>query len=150
MRTIAKQPGKRFEVIEIENSLEALQKFVGGFIETVTIIPNLVIICNEEGRLNGMRYNRTIAGIDFFGPILICGVNGEEFCDVPKHAPSKTCKSCICGTCANDNFTLYAITDEWNPCCERKGHKLACIARKCPDYKKESPAEAEQQTKITN
>lgn len=38
-----------------ENSLEAFQKAVGGYIEVVTVASDLVLICNEEGRLPGRR-----------------------------------------------------------------------------------------------
>ena len=67
----------------IENTLEAMQKFVGGYIETYTFAADAAIICNEEGRLLGMPYNCTVCGMDFVGPILIVGVNGEEFCSLP-------------------------------------------------------------------
>ena len=83
MIVIYKAPGKPAELREIENTLEALQAAVEGYIETVTLDPRTVIICNEEGRLNGMRYNCNLLGLQLFGPILLAGVDGEEFCDVP-------------------------------------------------------------------
>lgn len=83
MKVIYKAPGKPAELQEIENTLEALQAAVEGYIETVTVDPCTVIICNEEGRLNGMRYNCNLLGLQLFGPILVAGVDGEEFCDVP-------------------------------------------------------------------
>jgi hypothetical protein len=67
----------------ISCSLENLQKHVGGYIETVTIARDLVIICNEEGRLLGLPHNCRIAGVDFVGDIVILGVDGEDFADVP-------------------------------------------------------------------
>jgi len=70
-------------VTNVSNSLENLQRFVGGYIETVTPFTNLVIICNEEGRLRGLPYNCTILGYDFYGDILIAGVKGDEFADIP-------------------------------------------------------------------
>jgi len=42
-----------------------------------------VIICNEEGRLIGLPHCCTICGIDFVGTIVIAGVEGEEFADLP-------------------------------------------------------------------
>ncbi len=80
----------------ISNTLENLQKNVDGYIETVTaIIPHvdkdgkdlgdvkIVVICNEEGRLLNLPYCCTLLGIPFVGTIIVCGVDGEEFADIP-------------------------------------------------------------------
>lgn len=82
MRVIYKAPGKAPEIIEIENTLEALQEKVGGYIEVVTMAKNARIICNEEGRLRGLPYNITFLGERFVGPVLVVGVSGEDFCDL--------------------------------------------------------------------
>ena len=72
---------------EVENTLEALQEAVFGYIECVTIVPGrAVMIVNEEGLLRGMAANpaaSAFAGIQIVGPAIVCGLNGEEFCDVP-------------------------------------------------------------------
>ena len=83
MKVIRFLPGALPEPIEIENTLEALQKQVGGHIQAVTVGPDLCAICNEEGRLLNLPYMGTINYIPFFGPVLLVGVNGEDFCDVP-------------------------------------------------------------------
>lgn len=70
-------------VTNVSNSLENLQRFVGGYIETWSPFSNWTVICNEEGRLNGLPYNCTIMGQDFYGDILIAGVDGDEFADIP-------------------------------------------------------------------
>lgn len=67
----------------ISDSLENLQKYVDGYIEVVTIAEDLVIICNEEGRIRNLDYCCEICGIMFYGTILICGKDGEEFSDIP-------------------------------------------------------------------
>lgn len=36
MRTLRKEPGKPWEIVEVPNELEALQKVVGGYMERVT------------------------------------------------------------------------------------------------------------------
>ena len=68
---VIKEPGKA-PVIEpmFDNSLESFQKAVGGYIETVTISDDLVIICNEEGRLMDLPKNVEVAGIGFVGTIV--------------------------------------------------------------------------------
>ena len=72
---------------DIENTLEALQAAVDGYIEAVTLIPGkAVMIVNEEGLLRGMTPNPAasmIAGTKIVGPALIVGVDGEEFTDFP-------------------------------------------------------------------
>ena len=77
---IIKEPGKA-PVVEplFDNDLKAFQKAAGGYIETVTLATDLVIICNEEGRLKGLPHNTTVFGVDFVGTIVVAGAKGEEF-----------------------------------------------------------------------
>lgn len=82
-----KLEGRTHEVIEIENTLEALQTAVGGYIETVRLrVGNAVMIVNEEGLLLGLPYNTAasgFAGQPIVGTAIIVGVNGDEFTDIP-------------------------------------------------------------------
>ena len=77
----------RIAEIDIENTLEALQAEVDGYIETVTLVPDqAVMIVNEEGVLRGMSPNPSAyltAGRPIFGNALVVGVNGDEFTDSP-------------------------------------------------------------------
>lgn len=84
IRVLRKRPSKAVEEIQIDNTLVALQKEVGGYIESVTVATDLVILCDEEGRLKGKTYNCNLLGVDFVGSIIVAGVNGDEFSDVPK------------------------------------------------------------------
>lgn len=84
MKAIRKKPGCAPEIIEVENTLKALQAEVSGYIETVTIASDAVIICNEEGRILGLPDNGRVCGVDFVGTVLIVGTKGDEFCDVPE------------------------------------------------------------------
>jgi hypothetical protein len=77
---VRKEPGKEAAVEPLfENTLEAFQEAVGGYIETVTFSQDLILICNEEGRIMGLPHNCTIGGIDFCGTILAVGSSGDEF-----------------------------------------------------------------------
>lgn len=73
--------------VNIENTLDALQAAVDGYIEAVTLVPGkAVMIVNEEGLLRGMPYNAfatLIAAKNIVGPALVVGVDGEEFTDIP-------------------------------------------------------------------
>lgn len=68
------------EEIEIENTLEAKQHLVGGYIECVypTNDDSVVFICNEEGKMNGMKLNRDIGYDIIAGPFIILGDDYEN------------------------------------------------------------------------
>ncbi len=88
---IVKFPDDRIgHEMEIHNDLKSLQAIVGGNIETVTIADGsdrIVLIMNEDGKYMLLRENfwMPIGGRwDLIvGPVIICGVSGEEFADVP-------------------------------------------------------------------
>jgi len=83
MKVIIKSPSEKYgHEAEIPNTLEALQEAVGGYIETVTM-PDFVVICNEYGRILCLDQNCLINGVVFVGPIVIAGVDGENFTDCP-------------------------------------------------------------------
>ena len=89
MKVLIKEPGNTWELADVENTLEALQGVVGGYIETLTFCTEpetLVLIMDEEGRLNDKPYNMTISEIPLFGTLLLCGKDRDEFTDVPDWA----------------------------------------------------------------
>ena len=83
IRVIIKKPNSQPYMTVIENDLKKLQEIVGGYIETVTIAEDLVVICNEEGKLKGLPENCNVCGIDFVGPIIFVGINEDEFANIP-------------------------------------------------------------------
>ena len=64
-------------VLEIPNTLEALQEVVGGYIEVVHIFSEIVLICDEEGRIKDKSINPY--SNDIRGDFILCGTAGEEF-----------------------------------------------------------------------
>lgn len=68
------------EEIEIPNNLSSKQELVDGYIEYVYLTDdeNVVLICNEEGKINGMGPNRDIGHDIIFGPFLIVGETSED------------------------------------------------------------------------
>lgn len=86
MKVIYKAPGTAAEPRDIPNTLEELQASVGGYIETITIASDCVIICNEEGRLLDLPFNLTFCGARLYGTILFVGRDGEEFADLSAEA----------------------------------------------------------------
>ena len=86
MTVVACYPGKAAQVIEIDGSLESMQQIVGGYIEAIYPFDDPVaIICNEEGKLNGLPLNRALYTEDgemfdiAHGNIIICGLGEEDF-----------------------------------------------------------------------
>ena len=83
IKVVIKRPGESPYVTWISNTLENLQKIVGGYIETVTVADDAVIICDEEGRLKRKDFNCMICGVAFVGTIIICGISGDDFGNIP-------------------------------------------------------------------
>lgn len=92
MTVVYKGPGCAPEVREIGNTLRDLQACVGGYIETVTLATDAVIICNEEGRLMGLPHNCIFRGVEFCGPIIVAGVADEEFVSLEAEAAKQIVK----------------------------------------------------------
>lgn len=88
VRCIIKRPDERYgHVTNISVSLKNLQKIVGGPIECVPFGASSIIICNEEGKLRGLKPNLRIGEPPFddliVGDAIVIGVDGEDFCDLP-------------------------------------------------------------------
>ena len=86
IRVVLCEPGKYARVADIDASLEGLQAAVGGgLIEAVYPFDEPVcIVCNEEGKINGMTLNRSIKDngkiLDIIaGPFFICGCSTDRF-----------------------------------------------------------------------
>ena len=80
---IIKRPGEKPYHTNISNTLENLQKTVGGYIEVVRIASDVCFIVDEEGLLKGLPYNFSVYGTNLFGTAVFCGVDGEDFTDMP-------------------------------------------------------------------
>lgn len=60
IKVLKVEPDKAPELIEMPNELEAMQAIVGGYIEVFPLADDVAIVCNEEGKINGMPLNRPI------------------------------------------------------------------------------------------
>lgn len=86
MKVVLLKQGGSAEITEIEDSLESYQSVVGGYIETLYFSTDpVVLICNEEGKVYGLPYNRAIKNdhgeiVDIIaGEAFICGLSEESF-----------------------------------------------------------------------
>lgn len=86
MRILAIDKYEEPVVKEIDNSLKDMQKYVMGYIETVTLSETATLVCNEDGKLAGFTPNRILkigSSQDVIrGDFFICGWSGDEFCDI--------------------------------------------------------------------
>lgn len=90
IKIIIVEPSKQPKVAEIENTLKAMQAIVGGHIEVISPFGNdNVLVCNEEGRLQNLPFNRFLfdrgTGVPTWisGTFFICGTSEDEMCSVP-------------------------------------------------------------------
>ena len=86
VRVVVCRPGEKATLEEIDDSLEAMQSVVGGYIEEYQPfhddndprVDDVTIFCNEEGKLNRLSPSRAIEGEDgqlldiIAGPFFIC------------------------------------------------------------------------------
>lgn len=92
------QPGKYPKTVTIEDSLEAMQKLVGGDIEEyMPFDDEVAIICNEEGKISGLPLNRAVYDSEhqmieiMAGDFFICHapISSEKFLSLPPDLEKK-------------------------------------------------------------
>ena len=92
------QPEKYPKIVEIEDSLEAMQALVGGDIEEyMPFEDEAAIICNEEGKISGLPLNRAIYDSEhqiieiMAGDFFICHapISLEKFLSLPPDLEKK-------------------------------------------------------------
>ena len=72
---------------QIENTLKAHQSYVGGLIQAVSLTPEIIVICNDEGKLQQLQPNRAWVEnsqvLDYFAGSIICvRHSGDEFASI--------------------------------------------------------------------
>lgn len=84
------KPGEYAQMATIDAGLSSMQEIVGGYIQTINYFDEPVtLVCNEEGKINGMELNRAIkddngAVIEIIaGTFFVCGVGDENFTSLP-------------------------------------------------------------------
>ena len=65
MNVLMVEPGKAPYVTDIGNDLRSMQQAVGGYIQAVYPYEEaVVLVCNEEGKLDGLPLNRALRDED--------------------------------------------------------------------------------------
>ena len=89
MNVLVVEPGYLPYEKEIQDGvdhLKQMQAIVGGLIEPIyPYHEEVAIVCNEEGLINGLPFNRSVPGGygGVFGTFFICGLGEEDFCSLP-------------------------------------------------------------------
>ena len=86
IRVVLLEPNRMAKAAEIESSLEAMQRVVQGDIQAIYPFEEEVcIVCNEEGKIDGLPLNRALYDENheiydiIAGPAFICDCSGESF-----------------------------------------------------------------------
>lgn len=95
LKVIRVQPNRKAELVEIENTLESFQHEVGGYIECVYPFADPVaIVCNDEGKLDGLDLNRSLISdgkiYDIIaGTFIVVGLTEDDFDSIPEELIDK-------------------------------------------------------------
>ena len=77
LRVLRVEPDNAPEEKVIGADLESLQAEVAGMIECVYLDDGVILVCNEEGKLNGMKMNRRLENDIICGPFFLVSDDGE-------------------------------------------------------------------------
>ncbi|MCI8602495.1 MAG: DUF3846 domain-containing protein [Oscillospiraceae bacterium] len=96
MKVVLAEPGKKAVIAEIGEDLRSMQRAVGGLIQTVyPWQDSAALICNDEGKLMGLPFNRALRGEDgqiydtVAGTFFVCGLTEENFCRLTEQQAEK-------------------------------------------------------------
>lgn len=79
IKVLVVEPYKEPYEILLNNSLKSRQKIVGGLIEYCYLLDDdtVTLICNDEGKILGLPFNREIGYDVICGNFIIVGDNGS-------------------------------------------------------------------------
>lgn len=99
MNVLVVEPMKKPYMKDIDSGLHSLQQEVGGYIEAIYPYQDLVgLVCNEEGKMEGLPLNRAIYSksdeiFDIIaGKFLIVGLSEDNFAELPGELAEKYAK----------------------------------------------------------
>lgn len=76
---VVAKAGEQPELTEIDNTLEALQSAVGGWIQVISLSERILVVMDEEGKLKGYKDNFHIPHDTVVGTAVFVASEGEEF-----------------------------------------------------------------------
>lgn len=96
MKVLVVRPMEMPEVQEIDHTLSAMQELVGGTIQAVYPFDDPVaLVCNDEGKLLGLPWNRALTddhGVPYdivCGTFFVVGIGDENFTSLTEQQVEK-------------------------------------------------------------
>ena len=96
MKVVLVEPGKAGRLAEIGEDLRSMQKTVGGLIQAVYPYEDrAALICNDEGKLMGLPFNRALQNEEgqiydtVAGTFFVCGLTEDNFCGLTEQQAEK-------------------------------------------------------------
>ena len=65
MKIVIKNVNEKAKIVEVEYSLEIFQSIVGGYIEVFPFQDNILMVLNEEGKINDLPLNFILANENY-------------------------------------------------------------------------------------
>ena len=131
MTVVLVEPNKEARIVKIDNTLKAMQKTVGGYIEAVyPYDDNVAIVCNEEGKIAGLPLNRALKDADgkvydiIAGTFFVAGLTEDNFGSLTNEQKNQYLKEFE----HPEKFIRFGneiiISSEYTPVLKGKGVKL--------------------------
>ena len=100
IKCVYKMPGGPAHIGEAPNELAYLQFFVDGYIQAVPLSCGAVLLCNEDGKNNGMvpnfylrdRGSRKLCDL-VVGPVIVVAADGDEFVSLSDDLANQICEA---------------------------------------------------------
>ncbi len=126
MKILRVEPEKSPEIVEMDGSLASLQAAVGGYIEAAYPWDDPVaIVCNDDGKFNGLAPNRAIYDTDgeivdiIAGTFLIVGLTDDNFGDLPDELARKYANLFAVPECflrSGDHILVFPMASDPDAC----------------------------------
>ena len=104
MKILVVEPEKQPYTMGIDGSLESMQAVVKGYIEMLSPYrDNVVLVCNEEGKLDGLPENRLLRdqrGVPYdviCGTFFLVGMGEEDCCSLTEQQIDRYTKAFYIG-----------------------------------------------------
>lgn len=134
MNVLVVEPGYAPYEKEI-NGLKEMQATVGGLIQPIyPYEEEVAVVCNEEGLLIGLDFNRVVPGGygGIVGTFFICGIGEEDFCSLTPQQMEKYKKEYHHSSSVDPFFNHFLYSSRSNHClCCRDGRSSGRTSRYC-------------------
>ena len=79
IKIIVKKVGEPHRVEIVKDEYATYNNLVGGYLEVVTLDKGVLMVCNEEGKLDGLEPNLILPHDIIVGDIFFCSQKGPDF-----------------------------------------------------------------------